>query len=230
MLSENIKVIAFDADDTLWENEAYFRDAEKELCELLSDYLPKDICNQLLFDIEIKNLPLYGYGIKPFILTLIEAAISFSKGKVPISVIQKLINMGKEILEAPVVVIEGVEETLRKLSEKYKLVVATKGDLLDQARKLEVSGLSKYFHHIEIVANKTEKEYQKLVDHLDIAPQNFLMIGNSVKSDILPVLQIGGHAFHVPFYITWAHERVNKPVEHPNFKLLNHIREALALL
>ena len=225
-----IQAIAFDADDTLWENETLFRETEQRFCVLLKDFIGVEECNQLLYDMEMKNLPLYGYGIKPFTLSLIEAAIEFSEGKLPISVIEKLIAIGKEMLNAPVVLIEGIEETLKKLSSKYQLIMATKGDLLDQERKLTKSGLEPYFHHIEIVSDKTPKHYQNLVKQLYIKPQQFLMVGNSVKSDILPVLEIGGHAFHIPFHTTWAHEMVKEPVEHPNFKLLSKASEMLQLL
>ncbi len=226
----SIKVIAFDADDTLWENEQLFRDAEKAFCVLLQDYMSHDECNQLLFEVEMKNLPLYGYGIKPFVLSLIEAAIEFSGGDIPISVIQALIDLGKEMLAAPVVLIDGIEATLHALSKKYRLVMATKGDLLDQERKLIKSGLEGYFHHIEIVSDKKERQYQKLVNHLDVKTEEFLMVGNSVKSDILPVLNIGGHGFHIPFHTTWIHETVAEPVTHPNFRLLTTSSEMLDLL
>jgi putative hydrolase of the HAD superfamily len=225
-----IRSIAFDADDTLWENETLFRNVEREFCILLKDYMGEEECNRLLYEVEMKNLPLYGYGIKPFTLSLIEAAIQFSDRKLPISVIEKLIAIGKEMLLAPIVLIDGIEETLRVLSGKYKLVMATKGDLLDQERKLIKSGLEPYFHHIEIVSDKTPKHYLKLVRHLDIQPNEFLMVGNSLKSDILPVLEIGGHGFHIPFHTTWLHEMVYEPVEHPNFRLLNQATDMLTLL
>jgi len=225
-----IKVIAFDADDTLWVNETLFRQAEADFCRLMKDFLSEEKCNTLLFEMEIKNLPLYGYGIKPFTLSLIEAAIEFSDGKVPMEVIDKLIANGKKMLEAPVVLIDGIESTLAQLSKKYKLVMATKGDLLDQERKLIKSGLASYFHHIEIVSDKTEKQYQKLVDHLGISAGEFLMVGNSIKSDILPVLGIGGHGFHIPFHTTWIHETVKDPVLHDNFRLLTSATEMLELL
>jgi len=230
MSLQEIKAIAFDADDTLWENETLFREAENRFCELLKDYMKEEECNKMLFDLEMKNLPLYGYGIKPFTLSLIEAAITFSNGKIPISIIEKLIAIGKEMLEAPVVLIEGIEETLRQLTEKYELIMATKGDLLDQERKLAKSGLESYFHHIEIVSDKTPKQYQNLVKQLYISTNQFLMVGNSVKSDILPVLEIGGHAFHIPFHTTWEHEMVREPVKHQNFKLLSNASEMLDIL
>jgi len=225
-----IKAIAFDADDTLWVNETLFREAEREFCVLMQDYLPADRCNELLFAMEMKNLPLYGYGIKPFTLSLIEAAIEFSDGTVPIATIETLIARCKRMLEAPLELIDGIEETLAVLSKKYRVVMATKGDLLDQERKLIKSGLEPYFHHIEIVSDKTEVHYQKLVNHLDISVEEFLMVGNSVKSDILPVLAIGGHGFHIPFHTTWIHEIVKEPVEHPNFRLLSSATEMLELL
>ncbi|MCZ6593655.1 MAG: HAD family hydrolase [Bacteroidetes bacterium] len=228
-LSE-IKAIAFDADDTLWVNETLFREAEREFCVLMRDYHSEEKCNQLLFEMEMKNLPLYGYGIKPFTLSLIEAAIEFSIGTVPITVIETIIALGKKMLGAPIELLDGVEETLESLSQKYRLVMVTKGDLLDQERKLIKSGLEPYFHHIEIVSDKTEKQYQKLVNHLDIAATEFLMVGNSIKSDILPVLAIGGHGFHIPFHTTWAHETVKEPVEHQNFRLLSSTIEMLDLL
>jgi len=226
----SIKAIAFDADDTLWVNEPFFRNAEKEFCRLMKQYLPEEQCNKLLFEVEMQNLPLYGYGIKPFTLSLIEAAIRFSGGAVPIEAIDILIERGKKMLQEPVEVLDGVEDTLRKLNGDYRLVMATKGDLLDQERKLVKSGLERYFHHIEIVSDKTEKQYAKLVKHLDIKPEEFLMVGNSVKSDILPVLHIGAHAFHIPFYTTWVHEMVDEPVNHPNFRLLDKATDMLALL
>lgn len=230
MTLNNIKTIAFDADDTLWENETLFRKAEENLCHLLSDFIDFETCQKVLFEVEMKNLPLYGYGIKPFTLSLIEAALKISNHKVPIDIIEKLINKGKEMLEAPIVLIEGIEDTLKILSQKYKLVVATKGDLLDQERKLEKSGLANYFHHIEIVSDKTPKQYLNLTKQLDVTPSQFLMVGNSVKSDVLPVLAMGGFAFHIPFHTTWEHEVVKEPVNHPHFKHLQHSNEMLALL
>lgn len=225
-----IKAIAFDADDTLWVNEPFFRTAEREFCELMKDYIAEDDCNQRLFEMEMKNLPLYGYGIKPFTLSLIEAAIEFSDGKVGISEINTLIERGKKMLQEPIELLDGVQETLGQLNGDYRLVMATKGDLLDQERKLIKSGLSQYFHHIEIVSDKTETQYQKLVNHLDIKPEEFLMVGNSLKSDILPVLNIGAHAFHIPFHTTWIHEMVDEPIHHPNFRELESATEMLELL
>ena len=227
---DNIKIIAFDADDTLWVNEPYFRNAEEEFCNLLKGYMSKEESHKILFEIEMKNLPIYGYGIKPFALSLIEAAILVSKQDIPISVVSKLIDMGKRMLHMPIELIDDIEDTLKKLSKKYRLVMATKGDLLDQERKLIKSGLESYFHHIEVMSDKTPKQYKKLIKHLDINPTEFLMIGNSMKSDILPVLDIGAYAIHIPFHTTWAHEIVKDDVSHTNFTNLDKASEILDLV
>ena len=225
-----IKVIAFDADDTLWVNEPYFRTAEKAFCELLKEYVPEEECNELLYKFEMQNLPLYGYGIKPFVLSLIEAAITISKKKIPLEVVSEIIAIGKEMLQMPVELIDGIEATLAHLSKKYLLVMATKGDLLDQERKLIKSGLEKYFHHIEVMSDKQPKNYQKLITHLDISPSQFLMVGNSLKSDVLPVLEIGSYAIHIPFHTTWEHEKVEEEVVHCNFKELKLASKLIDLL
>lgn len=203
------KTIAFDADDTLFVNEPYFQEVEQKFCHLLENYLSHHTLSQELFKVEIGNLPLYGYGIKGYILSMIEAAISVSNATIPIEVISKIIQYGKELLEKPIEILDGVEETLAALSGKYKLVVATKGDLKDQQSKLHRSGLGHYFHHIEVMSDKKEADYLKLIQRLDIQPNEFLMVGNSLKSDILPVLSIGAQAIHVPFHTTWAHEVVD---------------------
>ncbi len=214
----NIKVIAFDADDTLWINEPFFQETERKLCALLEDYLPHHTVSQELFKTQIQNLPLYGYGVKSFILSTIETALSVSEKTISIEVIEKIIALGKEMLEKPIELLDDVEHVLRSLAPHYKLVVATKGDLLDQERKLKKSGLEHYFHHIEIMSEKREADYQKLLKHLDVQPGEFLMIGNSLKSDVLPVLAIGGHGYHIPYHTTWAFEHVEHHVEHDNFR------------
>lgn len=226
----DIKVIAFDADDTLWVNEPYFQETEKKFCALLEDYLPQHSISQELFKTEIDNLALYGYGVKGFMLSMIETALKVSNHTLNVAVIEKAIQYGKELLARPIEILEGVEETLQSLSGKYKLVVATKGDLLDQERKLKKSGISHYFHHIEIMSDKQEADYRKLIRHLDIQPEAFLMIGNSLKSDILPVLAIGGHGLHVPYHTTWAHEQVTHTIDQPQFKQLQHITEVFNYL
>ncbi|MCG9791809.1 HAD family hydrolase [Flavobacterium algicola] len=225
-----LKVIAFDADDTLFINETYFAETEEKFCHLMSDYLSTQGISQELFRIQISNLERYGYGIKGYILSMIETAMDISNNTIPVEVVQKIITFGKELIDKPIVLLDGVEETLKSLHGDYKLVVATKGDLLDQRRKLHNSGLGKYFHHIEVMSDKQQVDYLDLLKRLEIQPEEFLMIGNSLKSDILPVLEIGGTAIHIPFHTTWAHERINHKVEHQNFKSVEKIAETLQII
>jgi putative hydrolase of the HAD superfamily len=224
---KNLKVIAFDADDTLFINETYFAETEQKFCSLMEDYLSHQSISKELFKMEIDNLKLYGYGIKGYILSMIEAAMRISNNTLPIAIIEKILQYGKELLEKPIVLLEGVEETLEALHGKYKLVVATKGDLLDQRRKLHNSGLGHYFHHIEVMSDKQEVDYSDLLRRLEIAPAEFFMIGNSLKSDILPVLAIGGHAVHIPFHTTWAHEKIDHEIIHENFMTYEKISDVL---
>jgi putative hydrolase of the HAD superfamily len=226
---KNIKVVAFDADDTLWVNEPYFQATEHQFCMLLAQYMEEKELSKALLQNEIRNIPIYGYGIKGFMLSMIETALQVSDNQLDTTTLSKIIALGKEMLNQKIELLEGVEETLKSLYGKYKLVLATKGDLLDQERKLQRSGLEKYFHHIEIMSEKDEKGYQKLIKHLDIDVNDFLMIGNSPKSDILPVLKIGGHAIHIPYHTTWALEQVENDIKHQNFKYFNQIKDVLAL-
>jgi putative hydrolase of the HAD superfamily len=168
--------------------------------------------------------------MKGFILSMIETAIRISDKKISVEVVEKIINHGKDLLEKPVELIDGVEEVLKAMQGKYKLVCATKGDLLDQHRKLHKSGLGHYFHHIEIMSEKKEADYEKLIKRLDVKAEQFLMIGNSLKSDALPVINIGGHAIHVPFHITWEHETIEGNIEHKNFRKAETIRDVVKLL
>ena len=223
-----VKVIAFDADDTLWVNETYYREAEQQFCELLSGYETANKIDQELFKTEMQNLSLYGYGIKSFVLSMVETALGLSSHKVDQNIIQKILQIGKGMLNKPIELLDGVEETLKALKPRYKLVLATKGDLLDQERKLEKSGLNSYFHHIEILSEKKEENYRKFLGHLDIKPSEFLMIGNSLKSDILPLITIGAHAIHVPFHTTWAYEKVEHNGE--GYKTVAALTDVLDLL
>lgn len=225
-----IKVIAFDADDTLFINEPYFEETEKKFLGIMEDYLSHQSLSQEVFKTQISNLPLYGYGIKGYVLSMIEAAINVSEGTASLKHIQKIIDIGKELIQKPIELLDGVEDTLKALHGKYKLVVATKGDLKDQHRKLHDSGLGHYFHHIEVMSDKSEADYKKLLKRLEIEPEEFFMIGNSLKSDVLPVLKIGGHACHVPFHTTWAHEMIDHEIKHPNFKEIKKITEIIPLL
>tara|TARA_R110000868_G_scaffold387088_2_gene655589 strand:+ start:1151 stop:1855 length:705 start_codon:yes stop_codon:yes gene_type:complete len=228
---KNIKVIGFDADDTLWVNETYFRDAELEFAKLLSQYETANKIDQELFKMEIDNLPLYGYGVKAFTLSMVESALELSNHNISNKTIQAILNIGKDMLNKPVELLDGVEEVLKTLSKNYRLILATKGDLLDQERKLEKSGLTDYFHHIEVLSDKKASNYSKLLNHLDIDPSEFLMIGNSLKSDVLPLVNIKAHAIHVPFHTTWAHEQVTEEETNGKaYKTIKSLKDLIKLL
>lgn len=226
----NVKVIAFDADDTLWVNEPYFRQSEEAFCTLLEEYLPRHELERELLKIEIGNLNLYGYGIKGFILSMIETAMTVTNNMISTKTIGEIINLGKQMLNQPIELLDGVEEVLKTLKGSYRLVVATKGDLLDQERKLRKSNLTSYFHHVEIMSEKDDANYLKLIKHLDIRPSELLMVGNSLKSDVLPVLNIGGYAIHVPYHITWAHEEIEQSIDSGMFKSVERIKDILTFL
>ncbi len=227
---KDIKVIAFDADDTLWVNETYFRDAEHEFAKLLSKYETENKIDQELFKKEIENLSIYGYGVKGFVLSMIECALELSNYKINQTTIDKILKIGKDMLEKPIELLDGVEEVLQKLQGKYKLIVATKGDLLDQERKLEKSNLLKYFHHIEVMSDKKEADYIKLIKHLDIDSSELLMIGNSLKSDVLPLVKVGASAIHVPFHTTWAHEEVLEEEKSEDYRTAIKITDILKFI
>ncbi|MGB0982075.1 MAG: HAD family hydrolase [Winogradskyella sp.] len=225
---QNIKVIGFDADDTLWVNETYFRAAEAEFGVLLSNFETPNKIDQELFKMEIKNLPIYGYGVKGFILSMVEMALELSNKTVSNDVIEAILTIGKTMINKPIELLDGVEDVLKALSKNYKLIVATKGDLLDQERKLEKSGLIHYFHHIEVLSEKHSTDYSKLLNRLDIKPSEFLMVGNSLKSDVLPLVQIGAKAIHVPFHTTWLHESVTKEqINNIDYKTVKNLKAIL---
>lgn len=226
----DIKVIGFDADDTLWVNETYFRETEERFAELLEGYETKNKVDQELFKVEMQNLETYGYGIKGFMLSMIESALDLSNNKISQTTILEILDLGKKMILHPVELLDGVEEVLQKLQDKYRLIVLTKGDLLDQERKLEKSGISKYFHHVEVLSDKKEINYKNLLDHLEINVDEFLMIGNSLKSDVLPILNIGAKAIHVPFHTTWVHEMVEDKHQVNGHLKLNSLKEVLKYL
>jgi len=228
---KEIKIIGFDGDDTLWVNEPLYQDIEKKLCQLLKDYLPAGQVSAELFKTEMSNLELYGYGAKGFMLSQIETAIRISKKQIPASVIDQIIDMGKQLLSNPVQLLDGVAEVLKELKQRYKLIVATKGDLLDQQRKLTQSGLIEHFHHIEIMSDKQAENYMQLFTNIAVEPQSFLMVGNSMKSDIQPILQMGGNAVYVPFHTTWQHETTDEePQTGNNYLKVKSISEILHFL
>lgn len=230
-MNKSIKVIAFDADDTLWSNEPFFQEIEKQYTDVLKPYGTSEEISAALFQTEMKNLKLLGYGAKAFTISMVETALQVSQQKIAAEDIRHIIDLGKSLLEMPIELLPGVKETLMALKEKgnYKLVVATKGDLLDQENKLERSGLAPYFDHIEVMSDKTEKGYRRLLNILQIDPSEFLMIGNSLKSDIQPVLSLGGYGVHVPFEVMWQHEVVDT-FTHDHLKQIKGVDELLSLL
>lgn len=232
MLQKNIskKIIAFDADDTLWHNEPYFDEAQVKFSELFEDYASHQEVLQLILLHQVKNLPLYGFGIKAFTLSMIDSALELTNHQISGQGIQKIIDIGRDLLQKPVELLPEVEDVLKQLKGKYKLVVATKGDLKDQHRKLHVSKIGHYFHHIEVMSDKKELDYEKMLARLDIKPANFIMIGNSLKSDVLPVLNIGGTGIHVPYHTTWEYEKIDFDIVHTNFKSVSSINQVLDLI
>jgi putative hydrolase of the HAD superfamily len=224
------KIIAFDADDTLWHNEPFFDEAQDKFCELFSGYASKQELLRLILNHQITNLPLYGFGIKAFTLSMIESALELTNQSISGQNIEKVLQIGKELLQKPVELLPDVIEVLEQLKGSHKLIVATKGDLKDQHRKLHESGIGAYFHHIEVMSDKTELDYEKMLGRLDCLPADFLMIGNSLKSDVLPVLNIGGHAIHIPYHTTWEYEQIDFEIEHDNFRAFEKITEVLQLL
>jgi len=208
-----IDVIAFDADDTLWHNESLYAAAQERFRELLRAYHPDDGALDELYATEMANLPLFGYGIKSFALSMIETAVRLSGSEIAASAIGEIIEIAKEMKQAPVGLLEHVEPVVQTLSRSHKLMLLTKGDLLDQERKVANSGLAEYFDHVEIVTDKSKEVYRTVLEKHRIVPEHFLMVGNSLRSDILPVVALGARAVYIPYHLTWAHETV--PV-HPD--------------
>jgi putative hydrolase of the HAD superfamily len=228
---EGIKVIAFDADDTLWSNEPLFREAERKVADQLSDFGDFQYISDELYKVEFKNMEDYGFGAKAYILSMIENAIKISGGKVTAGQISFILDSGREILHNPATPFPGVIDTLEKLKAdgRYRLVLLTKGDLLDQERKLSRSGLAKYFDHIEIVSNKSRNEYRILCEKMGVSPEELIMVGNSFKSDIEPVLQLGGWGVFIPFEILWKLEHTEEYDHHKLFKV-NTFQEIISIL
>jgi putative hydrolase of the HAD superfamily len=204
-----IDLIAFDADDTLWHSEIWYARGEKAFQELMAHYGGELDALEHLHRVEISNLRYYGYGIKSFILSLIESAIECTRGHISTDEIYKILDMAKEMLAAEVELLEGVEESIRTLANRYRLMLITKGDSVHQEMKIEGSGLEKYFERIEIVREKDRLTYESLLARSQITADRFMMVGNSLRSDIVPILEMGGYAVYIPYYMTWAHEHVD---------------------
>lgn len=206
-MTERFDLVGFDADDTLWHSEDSFHELERRYVELIAPYVAEGVdVRDAVRATERRHVPISGYGVKAYTLSLVESAVVVSQGAVPATVIGDIVNLGLDLLTQPVRLLPGVPEVLADLGRTHRLVLITKGDLLHQWRKVEMSGLDHHFERIEIVAEKDPRVYQRVLDQLDVPPDRFCMVGNSVRSDVLPVLGLGGSAIHVPYPLTWEHE------------------------
>ena len=230
-ITNDMKVLAFDADDTLWDCQSWFDDVERRCCELLSPWATAREVSRGLVETERKNLSLTGYGTKAFTLSLIENAVRVTNGQLTGHIVQQLLNMGKELLEFPTTPLPEVQETLAQLAamRRYRLVVFTKGELMDQENKLHRSGLEQYFSHVETVSNKTEQEYRQLCENLGVAPEETIMVGNSFRSDIAPALAAGAWAIHIPYHVVWAIEK-SEEFPHERLRKIEHFSEILDII
>jgi putative hydrolase of the HAD superfamily len=221
-------VVGFDGDDTLWHNEQLFADTQQQLRELLGHYADMASIDSTLLEVERRNLAIFGYGVKGFVLSMIETAIEISDSRVSGRDIHQIVTMGKALLEHPTELLDGVGEVVKELSNRHRLILVTKGDLLHQETKVAASGLADLFWRIEIVSEKDPATYRRLLDRHAVAPADFVMIGNSVASDVLPVLAVGGRAIHVPYHITWALEVA--AAGNDEFPTLSDLRDVLPLI
>ena len=203
-----IKVLAFDGDDTLWHNETRFNVTQGELRKLVRRHVPDADVDSHLYDVEMRNLGLYGYGVKAFTLSMVETAIHLTDGRIPATDLQVILDWGKRMLTAPTELLDGVEDALREASARYSLLLITKGDLFDQESKLARSGLGDLFAGVEILTDKTAGTYGSVLRRRGIEPAEFVMVGNSLRSDVAPVVELGARAVHIPYHVTWNHEHL----------------------
>lgn len=220
-----ITTVGLDADDTLWHNETIFRLTHARFIELLADHGDENVIEARLAGVEQRNLRLYGYGVKGFTLSMIETAMELTDGNLPASVTREILAAGREMLAHPVETLPGVDEALATLSQRYRLVLITKGDLLDQERKLAASGLGDLFAAVEIVSEKTADTYSRVFARHGTGAEEAAMAGNSMKSDVLPAIEAGAWAAHIPYHITWAHELADAPEGNPRYVSLSRIAE-----
>ena len=228
-LKGKFRYIFFDADDTLWENERYFRAAEAKFIDLLADYTTPEGVQDMLWRKQEDNIPLFGYGSKTYMIGMADAALELCGGTLPEHIYYGIKKIITDLAFHELEIIEGVKETLQALQGHYELIVATKGDLPEQMGKFRISGLAQYFHHCEVMENKDEKNYLELAAKHNLAPEQILMIGNSVKSDIAPVVNIGGIAINTPHEVVWVHEMMDMP-ESDRIIIVQNIREVLDYL
>ena len=226
-----IKVIAFDADDTLWENQPHFNETLDEYVKLLRPYCSEKEAWDAIHRTQVKNLPVYGFGARSLTLSMTEEACRLSANKIDAAGIEKIIKLGRKLLTMPVELIDSAEDVVKKLKEKYRLILITKGDLIEQERKLKDSGLSRYFHHIEILSDKKTENYQDLFERLNLKPEEFVMIGNSLKSDIIPILELNAKAIYIPYHSTWEHEHVTDyDKKHKNLTQIEKLNDLIKIL
>ena len=225
-----LTTIGFDADDTLWQNEQFFRTNERAFTGMLADYAEADHLTERLLEAEKRNLRHYGFGIKGFTLSMIETAVEVTEGRVPANVIGDILAMGREMLSHPVETLPGVQETLQALSGDFRLVLVTKGDLFDQERKLAASGLGDFFHGVEIVSDKTAETYRRVFARHGDGAERAMMVGNSLKSDVVPAIEAGAWGVYVPHELTWVLEHVPAPTDAPRFREVSHLGEVEPLV
>lgn len=228
---EDVRTIAFDADDTLWENETLFREAERQWAEVMKDYGSLEELSAILYKREAENMEDLGFGAKPYLISVMETSVALAGDKLTGPMVAKIIAAGRQIMRNPATPLPGVKEALQAIRDKkkYRMVMLTKGDLLDQEHKIARSGLGAYFDRIVITSNKSKKEYLELCQAEGITPENLLMVGNSFKSDIAPVLELGGWGAYVPFKVIWEHEKTEE-YEHPRLLKLSALGELLRWL
>ncbi|HWK13061.1 MAG TPA: HAD family hydrolase [Rhizobiaceae bacterium] len=226
----SLTTIGFDADDTLWQNERFFRMNEAQFAQLLADHAPAEVLSARLLEAEKRNLSHYGFGIKGFTLSMVETAVEVTEGRVPARIIGDILEMGREMLSHPVETLPGVAETLKALSDGYRLVLITKGDLFDQERKLAASGLGDYFHGVEIVSDKNADTYRRVFARHGDGAERAMMIGNSLKSDVVPAIAAGAWGVYVPHELTWVLEHVEPPTDAERFREVVHLGEVEPLV
>jgi putative hydrolase of the HAD superfamily len=220
-----LTTIGFDADDTLWQNERFFRMTEERFAALLADHAEPEGLKTRLLETEMRNLETYGFGIKSFTLSMIETAIEVTAGRVPATTLAQIMEFGREMMRHPIEPLPHVAETLETLAGRYRLVLVTKGDLFDQERKLAQSGLGDFFDGVEIVSNKTVETYSRVFSRHGDGPERAMMVGNSIKSDVLPAIRAGSWGVFVPHELTWAFEHQDPPEDEPRFRALDHLGE-----
>jgi len=225
------RLIVFDADDTLWENETLYHAAQDDFVSLLSKYHEEQWIRERLYDVEMGNMAHFGYGIKAFVLSMIETSVDLTEGRITGAELKLLIDIAKRMIDAEIRLLDGVRETVENLHGRYPLAIITKGDLLDQQRKVDRSGIGGFFDHVEVVVDKNRQTYQRLFNKFEVQPSELLMIGNSMRSDILPVLELGGQAVYIPHELTWGHEHAPTPEQGTRgFHQAASMRELLGLL